>query len=183
LRSPLHESRTIDALEQDAMLTMPIDGPEVLDRLWSYFTKCGDTTAVHRIVSVLDWEDIVRARLQTWLAKTRPEMWAEAAYRKYQQTLIRCSFPIDYEKRVVDGPVDLDLHVALLARSGELTFEELPVHLSPQDIMHLAMKSAALWSLRSVAERNPVVARLCHEESKKLGGAARVHLANCKARE
>ena len=124
--------------------------------------------AVRRIVSVLDGKDVVRGSLQTWLAQTHN--WAESRDRDYQQLLIRCAFPIDYEKRLIDGPVDLDLHVAVLARSGELKFDELPIKLSPQDVVHLAMKT--------VAEQNQLVAHLCHEESLKPGGAARQQLAN-----
>ena len=79
---------------------------------------------------------------------------------------------------MIDGLVDLDLHVALLARSGNLKFDDLPVHLSSEELLRLAMKSAALWSLKSFAQRNQIVARLCHEESKKPGGAARLRLAS-----
>jgi len=158
---------------QYPLLTAPLNSPEVLDQLWAYFSESGDVAAVRRIVSVLDGEDVVRARLQAWLSKTHGANWAEAPYRDYQQLLIRCSFPIDYEQRSIDGPVDLDLHVALLARNGELKFDELPINLSGKDVLHLAMKSAALWSLRSMAQQNQVVARLCIVESSKPGGAAR----------
>jgi len=162
---------------QDPLLSAPLDSPEVLDQLWSHFSASGDAAAVRRIASVLDGEDVVRARLQAWLAKTQHVNWADGPYRDYQQLLIRCSFPIDYEQRSIDGPVDLDLHVALLARSGELRFDELPIDLSSQDVLHLAMKSAALWSLRSMAQQNQVVSWVCIDESLKPGGAARQLLA------
>ena len=55
--------------------------------------------AVLRIVSVLDWEDRVRSRLQAWLSVIHPESWAEPPYPDYQQLFIRCSFPIDYVSR------------------------------------------------------------------------------------
>jgi hypothetical protein len=175
IRSP-QRTRASDASGRDHILAAPLDSPEVLDQLWSHFGETGDLAAVRRMVSVLDGKDVVRERLQTWLAKTHN--WAESPDREYRQLLIRCTFPIDYERRFIDGPVDLDLHVALLARSGELKFDELPINLSPQDVIRLAMKSAALWSIRSFAEQNQLVARLCKEESLKPGGAARKHLAS-----
>jgi hypothetical protein len=156
---------------------MPLNSPEVLDQLWSYFNRSEDEAAVRRVASVLDGEDVVRNRLQSWLQTTHEVNWAATPHRDYQQLLIRCSFPIDYERQTIAGPLDLDLHVALLARGGELKFAELPVQLSTPDLMHLAMKGAALWSLRSFAQQNQVVARLCDEESRKSGGAARQHLA------
>ena len=93
-------------------------------------------------------------------------------YRDYRQLLIRCLFPIDYDQRSIDGPLDLDLHVALLARDGKLKFAELPVLLSTKELLQLGMKSAALWSLLSMAQQHESVALLCVQESPKPGSAA-----------
>ena len=165
----------------DDLLSTPIEShPEILDSLWAEFKKSGNVAAVLRIVSVLDWEDRVRNRLDSWLREIRPEMWAVAPYRDYRQLLIRCYFPIDYDKRSIGGPLDLDLHVALLARKGKLKFAELPVSLSTQELVRLTIKSAALWSLLSMAQQNTVVALLCEQESKNSGGAARLHLGKAR---
>jgi hypothetical protein len=161
----------------DSHLCVPIDDPEVLDRLWGEFIDTGDEAAVRRIVSVLDWDDLVRIRLQAWLSGIRPESWSTAPHRDYQQLLVACCFPIDYDNRSVDGPVDLDIHVALLARSHKLKFADLPIPLSPKELVRLAMKSAALWSLLAMAKQHEVVAQICETESKRSGGAARLHLA------
>jgi hypothetical protein len=170
-------TRTLDPSAAERLLTGPIYGAEVLDHLWSYYSSSKDERAVRRIASVLDWEDLTRLRLQAWLGTTSPAVWTEEPFRAYRSLLLRCAIPIDYENRSIEGPVDLDLHIALLARSGELKFEQLPVALAPQELIGAAMKSAALWSLRSFAERDPLVARICKEESQKPGGAARQHLA------
>jgi hypothetical protein len=106
-------------------------------------------------------------------------MWASAPYRDHRDLLIRCSFPINYDRQSIDGPVDLDLHVALLARAGELKFSDLPITLSPQELVRLSMKSAALWSLLSMAKEHDAVAIECAEASKQPGGAARLHLREC----
>jgi hypothetical protein len=164
----------------DHLLSTPIESPEILDFLWAEFMKSGNVAAVLRIVSVLDWEDHVRNHLQSWLREIRPAMWARPLYRDYRKLLIRCCFPIDYDQRSIDGPIDLDLHVALLARNGKLKFAELPISLSTQELMQLAIKSGALWSLLSIAQQNDNVALLCDQESKKPGGAARLHLGNAR---
>ena len=93
---------------------------------------------------------------------------------------IRCCYPIDYGLRTIDGPVDLDLHVALLARNGKLRFDELPIPLTSQELVRLSMKSAALWSLLSMAQQHDIVALVCDQESKKPGGTARQHLGNAR---
>ena len=152
--------------------------PEVLDQLWQHFSVTGDVDVLHQIASVLDWKDIVRLRLQEWLETTSPNCWTEEPYRSYRETFIRCVFPVNYEKRLVGGPVDLDLHVALAARNGDLKFIELPFQLTHHELVRLAMKSAAVWSLNSMARQNEVVATFCREASKKVGGAARPLLSN-----
>jgi hypothetical protein len=168
-----NQAKSVDPSTVERLLNGPIYGAEVLDHLWSYYSASGDERAVRRIASVLDWEDLTRVRLQAWLATTHPAVWIEEPFRAYRSLLLQWTIPIDYENRSIDGPVDLDLHIALLARSGQLEFEQLPVALAPQELLGAAMKSAALWSLRSFAERDPLVARICQEESHKSGGAAR----------
>jgi hypothetical protein len=163
-------------LKGDRLLRTPIDSPMVLDQLWAEFTGSGNAAAVRRIVSVLDWEDLVRRRLQRWLSETRPEVWMSAPYKGYRELLIRCQFPINFERRLIDASVDLDLHVAISARNGTLKFAELPIPLSTQELLRLAMKSAAVWSLLSMADQHDVVAKVCDQESKKSGGAARLLL-------
>jgi hypothetical protein len=171
---------SISSLEGDRLPLTAVESPEILDCLWKEFIDSGDVASVLRIVSVLDWDDRVRSRLQSWLCEIRPEMWAKAPYRDYQELLIRCYFPIDYNRQSIGGPLDLDLHVALLARDGRMKFAELPISLSPQEVVGLAMKSAALWSLLSMAKQHENVALVCEQESKKPGGAARLHLGKVR---
>jgi len=167
----------------DRLFRKPLDNPMILDLLWGEFIDSGNLDAVRRIVSVLDWEDLVRNRLQCWLSEIRPEMWAEMPYKDYQRLLIRCDFPIDYDRRSIDGPFDLDIYAARLALGHKLKFAELPIALSPKELVRLGMKSAALWSLSSMAEQYDSVAVICDQESKKPGGAARIYLPNVRPHE
>jgi hypothetical protein len=96
----------------------------------------------------------------------------------YQRLLVQGGFPIDYDQGSIDAPLDLDLHVALLARKGQLEYDQLPVALTYKEVKRTAMKSAALWSLLSMAEQHEAVANFCEEESHKPGGAARLHLGS-----
>ncbi len=155
----------------------PIVDPEMLDHCWSCFKDTGDLAWIRPVIAILDAQDSVRIRLQAWLDEVPADAWDRQPHAGYQQLLIRCHFPVDCERRLIGGPLDLDLHVALLARGGDLKFSELPFALSPDELLHLATKSAAVWSLRSMAQQNPAVAALCKEESLRPGGAARMHLA------
>src|SRR5262245_35046879 len=95
------------------LLGSPLDQPRVLDELWSAYSETKNVDFVLRILSVLDLDDRVRNRLATWLQHTTLR-----EYSRYQQQLAKWSFPIDFGNRSIGGPVDLDLHVALLAKSG-----------------------------------------------------------------
>jgi hypothetical protein len=154
------------------LLDSPLDHPRILDELWSAYIETKNIEFVQRIISVLDLSDRVRERLNTWLQQTTLR-----EYSRYQQQLAKWSFPIDFTNRSVGGPVDMDLHVALLAKRGQLKFSELPVQIPMEDQIHLAMKSAALWSLLSMSREDPNVADICRRESRIVGGVARSHLA------
>ncbi len=154
------------------LLDAPLDHPQILDELWAAYIGTKNVDFVLRIISVLDLVDRVRERLNNWLQQTTPR-----EYLGFQQQLAKWSFPIDFESRSVGGPVDLDLHVALLARGGLLKFSEFPVQIPTEEQVHLAMKSAALWSLTSMSRKDPQVAEICRRESRTPGGAARPHLA------
>jgi len=159
------------------LLKNPVDGPDFLDALWKAYEDTKDLEYVKRVLTVLDWNDGVRSRIESWLSQLPDNFAAELEYELIQQRFIQWTMPVDLSKKTIDGPVDLDLHVALLARQGQLKFDELPVTLDEQDLIRLAMKSAAFWSLTSFASRDPAVADFCEVEATRPGGAARQLLA------
>lgn len=158
------------------VLTMPIDRPRVLDLLWMEFGVTGSRDPVMRVVSVLDWDDVARARLEDWLTAHSDADWHDPPLDAYQRLFVRCGFPIDYQARLIRSPLDIDLHVALLAAAGKLKFDALPVALSQDELIRLSMKSAAVWSLRTFAQSHPIVADICVREAARPGGAARAQL-------
>ena len=160
------------------LLVANISGPHVLDALWSAYKETGNLDYPLRVLSVLDWDDGVRSRIRSWLAHL-PEGYCDTPECvAFQVRFVRWTMPIDCTNKRIDGPVDLDLHVALLAKSGALKFSELPVTLTKVETLRLAMKSAAIWSLMSFATEDSAVAKLCQTEAAKSGGAARLLLAH-----
>lgn len=146
-------------------------GPEELDLLWTEFFVTGDLAPVRRVLGVLDEPDLVRARLTAWLKVTDEE-----TFRKYVPLFQRVAFPIVFEESRIEPFVDLDLSVALAARSGQLKFDELPFELAPSEVIRIAAKSAAVWSLRAIASQHKIIAKFCADEAMKPGGASRVLL-------
>jgi hypothetical protein len=86
---------------------------------------------------------------------------------KFQPLLARCGFPINYETLTVDGPLDCDLQAALSAKKGLLQCPELPFVVSLDEAMDAAMKSSALWSLRSNAQEHELVARITAKKRRR----------------
>lgn len=164
--------------DHSILLTDPIEHPHVLDALWKAYQDTKDLVYAKRVISVLDWEDGVRAELESWLSQLPDDYETTAEYQVFQQRFIDWSMPVDCSKKTIDGPLDLDLLAALLAQHKLLKLDELPVTLDGRILVKLAMKRAALWSLESFASKYPEIADLCKVEATKAGGAARVHLAD-----
>ena len=141
------------------------------------YQKTSDIAYPERVLTVLDRADGVRSRLESWLSSLPDDYDTTLDFDMYQQRFINWQMPVDCSNRKIDGPVDLDLHVALLAKNQQLKFDQLPVTLTQEELLRLAMKSAALWSLRSFASEDSAVAALCDREATKSGGASRPLLA------
>ena len=148
-------------------------GPGDLDLLWAEFFVTGDPGPVRRIVGVLDGSDRVREFLGSWLRDQGQTFFGRRAIARFRPMLVRCQFPIEYESHSIDEGVDLDVHVALNAQGGRLKFDELPFKLSVDELVRLAVKSAAVWSLVSLARDHERVAESCASEATQPGGAAR----------
>ncbi len=156
------------------------EGPpsaEELDLLWSEFFATGERAPVLRIVAVLDEPDVTRERLSRWLQELGTGFFGKRTFQKYLEVFARCHFPIDVETRRIDGPVDLDISVGLTARAGQLKFAELPFPLSQDELLRLATKCTAVWSLKDLAKRHERLFEWCLEEARRPGGAGRLLLA------
>lgn len=149
---------------------------ESLDLLWVEYFVTGSLAAVQRIVGVLDEPDLVRTKLAEWLTRTRAGLFGRMRIERFVPVFARCAFPVELESTTIGGPLDLDLSVALAARAGKLKFTELPVPLANEELLRIAAKSAAVWSLRAIATTHPEIAQLCEAESQRTGGAGRLLL-------
>ncbi len=152
--------------------------PEEMDLLWVEFFVTGSVEPVLRIVRILDEPDLTRTRLTQWLKDTGTGFFGKRKRAGYVPVFARCRIPVLLEASDIDGPLDIDLSVALAARAGHLKFAELPIPLSPAEVVRIAAKSAAVWSLKANAATHPLVKELCSVEAKKPGGAARSLLAS-----
>jgi len=104
------------------------------------------------------------------------EFFGKRRFAKFLPVFARCVIPVEFETSSIGGPLDVDVSLGLGARTGKLKFAELPIQLSQDELLRLAARCAAVWSLRANAITHPLVAQVCLEEASRPGGAARLLL-------
>jgi hypothetical protein len=153
------------------VFSIPVERPEVLDLLWAEFFVTGAREPVARIASALDGADGVRARLEAWVSE-RP-LLGKGKREKASAALAAVGLVLDLGRGVVVTDGDLDCLCFALAEQKVRIFPMLPVELTQPELLRLAAKGSALWSLRLNAGQHAVVAAVCRDEATRPGGKAR----------
>jgi serine/threonine protein kinase len=149
---------SIDALE------WPIEWGGDLDFKWMEFIVTGSKDAVRRIISVLDWPDRIREKLQAWLEK-KPILGI-LSRRRYQANKLRefAGIECDLHRCQIETADDLDCLSMASRERWEAMRNALPFRLSEVDVVYISTKEAARWSLGSFARQHPSVLEVCLEE-------------------
>jgi hypothetical protein len=152
-------------------MQVPIERPESLDLLWAEFFVTGQAEPVERIFTTLDGNDRVRERLTTWLAERA--LFGGAKRRASAELLAAAGIVVDLERRTIVTAGDLDCLCFAIAEQRVPIFKMLPFELTPEEVMTLATKASALWSLRLNARDHDKVAEVCRVWAQRPGGPAR----------
>lgn len=148
---------------------LEVERPEHVDLLWAEFFVTGSPDVVVRIASLLDEPDLVRRHLERWLGE---RSWFGGAKRRAKADALReLGLDVDLETRAIRSEGDLDCLSFSIAERKLPIFQHLA--LSPQDLIALSVKAAALWSLRLNAVHHEIVAACCRAEAERPGGPAR----------
>ncbi|MBL8622765.1 MAG: hypothetical protein JNK64_15725 [Myxococcales bacterium] len=158
----------IDAPFPDA-LTMPIEDAVHVDLLWAEFFATGRRDPIARIVALLDGPDRVRAHVAAWLAERG---WLAGGRRRtHAAALAALGLEVDLSTRTIRTDGDLDLWAWRTAERGIPVFAVLG--LPSADVMPVAIKGSALWSLRLNARDHALVGEVCRAEAERSGGPGR----------
>lgn len=159
-------------------LSVPIQTPHDLDHHWVEFFLTGAEAPVVRLIEVLEWPDLVRTRLEAWLLE-KPSLFdfSRKGVAEHLERVagIRC----DLEARAVMTQGDLDCHClqdGIRRRTREAiqqTLTALPFKLAPEELLRVAMKASALWSIGSNAQQHRKVLELCTREVGRRTGTTR----------
>jgi hypothetical protein len=156
----------------------PISTPLDLDICWGEFLVTGSLEVVKRIIEVLDWKDLIRSLMDEALRglDSGGIRLSESQWQSFAELgiLISTTDAVPYPHIAVPGDVDLLIWHRLQKRHEASA--ALVRQLGQEQLVHIATKGAALWSLRSNAEQHPSVKGLCVAEAGVAGGAGRRYL-------
>lgn len=156
-----------------------------LDLLWAEFSFNGSLQAVSTIIQVLDWPDIIREKLDAWLRSDHWPIFSGISRLLRRRRLERLQYiagiECDSDGRRIETNVDLDcLSTVQGMEFRDDRFNEirkvLPIDLSEEEVIHVAVKGTAKWSLIGYARRHPSVLQKCEEEIQRRDGSARLAL-------
>ena len=168
-----------DQFKDARYLLKPISGPEDLDLCWGEFLVTGSVEVVKRIVAVLDWKDLTRALIDE--ALLAPDAGglrlSDAQWQSFRELGILIGTVDAVRHPHVAVPGDIDLLIWRGLQKKHEASVALVRQLQQDQVLHVATKGAALWSLRSNAEQHPSVKALCEAEAGVPGGAGRRYLA------
>ncbi|MCP4500082.1 MAG: hypothetical protein GY822_08990 [Deltaproteobacteria bacterium] len=153
--------------------------PEEMDLCWGEFLVTGDVKFVKRIVEVLDKEDLVRRLLNELVSETKTNALSldEEQLLTLQETGILIGVTDEKHVPHVATAGDVDLLIWRAVQEKHEASVVLLKQLAPEQILYVATKGTALWSLQSNAKQHDRVRLLCNQEATKPGGEGRRWLA------
>lgn len=140
-----------------------------LDFLWAEFFVTGQAAPIVRIIDVLAWKDRFRERLNDWMfSKHSP-----SEIRRLNKLLAEeVGFDVDLSNVRINFEGDMDNAFAMFLRnSGDAGRGSKPaieirkiLRITDEDMMSMAVKGAAFWSLWSNSRTHPQVRDICRTE-------------------
>lgn len=164
-------------------LANEIKGPADLDFLWADFMLSGNEKAVEKIISVLDWPDRARLKLDNYLKNSVPSVEKKEIIQILDNEFyVKC----DILDSLIITQDDLDIAIALNLQKQKIksqSFQRLNsvLGLSNEDIFYLATKGSSYWSLNSNATQHKKVFEICDAGIEKHSGSAKIALVRISA--
>jgi len=164
-------------------LTREVSDASDLDFLWAEFVITGDENAVKKIISVLGWPDRFRKKLSDYLksaiAKSEKEAIVNILDKDYN---VKC----DISAQLIDSFEDLDIFISSHLQSQKDRIERFQkickaLNLTEKDILYMAIKGSAEWSLASNAQQHKKVFEICDMEIRNYAGSAKIKLLRIAA--
>ncbi|HOW36573.1 MAG TPA: hypothetical protein PL155_09220 [Candidatus Omnitrophota bacterium] len=152
-----------------------------LDALWAEFFVTGEKEPIVKIVDVLTREDRFKNKLRSWMSEKHTKREIRNLNTLVSGTMIK----VDLENGQLDSDGDMDcLYSASLSNPGiEMQRSKTGIQirkilgLSQDDLVYMATKGAAMWSLKANAEQHPKVLEYCKQEFARRNDKSKIELA------
>ena len=161
----------------------PIQTAEDLDARWAEFLVSGESQPIEEIVEVLSWPDRIRARIEAFLSERRrfDFLFGGERRRRMLGKLAALGIGSDESLQKLESPFDLDClalmnGMAVDAERCKVLQTALLNPLEASDLVYLATKATAKWSLWSNARQHPRVLAVCVDALGRVSGAPRLGL-------
>lgn len=163
-------------------LTREVKDGVDLDFLWAEFIVTGKKEPVVKIIDVLERPDIFQSRLQAWLRENHSKKEKQFLDGMLNQEL---RMDINVDQPTLTGAADLDNLFSAQMQSQPTDPERREsikrmrkmLNISDDDLLYMAVKGAAMWSLRSNSQQHPKVFEYCKQEFERREGKGKIELA------
>ncbi len=158
-----------------------IQSPGEMDLCWSEFLVTGSVDPITKVVQVLDREDMSRRLIDTWIVDDDP---SGIAFDEEEMNQL-ANVGIALGRKAVAGddasdapwqimsPGDVDVLLWFGVKDKVPACMRIFDHMDDEQRLHLAVKGAAMWSLRANAAQHGKIRLFCEQQSKLPGGSAR----------
>jgi hypothetical protein len=150
-----------------------IQSPGEMDLCWGEFLVTGSIEPIEKVMAVLDREDLARGVIDALLSPAEsPQLTLDDAEREELAAVgIALGFA-DQQWRIA-SPGDIDILLWFGLKDQIAACSRIAASMSQEQLVHLANKGAALWSLRANAEQHGKIRLYCEEQATVDGGIGR----------
>jgi hypothetical protein len=150
-----------------------IQSPGEMDLCWGEFLVTGSLDPIEKVMVVLDREDLTRGIIDELLTPPEsPQLVLDDAEREELATIGIALGLADKRWRIA-SPGDIDILLWFGLKDQNVTCARIAAAMSQDQLVHLANKGAALWSLRANAEQHGKIRLYCEQQARKDGGIGR----------
>lgn len=160
------------------LLDREIKAANDIDFLWAEFFITGDEKAVRKIIDVLDWLDRIRHKLEAYLTSS-----VKSDDKQKIMDIFAKEYSIKFKvlNNEIETKDDLDIIISTKLQEGGIKsepFQEIKkaLALTDDDILYMAIKGVANWSLNSNARQHKKVFEICDNEISSRSGSAKIGL-------
>jgi hypothetical protein len=161
----------LEDLEPLDFLSREIKSGADLDLLWVEYSITGNEEPINRIITVLDWPDIVREKMESWLRSVYAQTKDNGHLNFEEEFKSEYGFRLDLSLHKILNLEDIDCLIGMndLVTSAEKfeAFQEIcPIDITFSEKNYIATKMSAKWSLGDFSREDETVRNICYHASR-----------------